>query len=664
MDIKYQIMRLQQEIEQHNYNYYVKNSPEISDFEFDMKFKQLQELEKTYPQYFDANSPTRRVGSDINKSFRQIEHQYPMLSLSNTYSEGEVTDFYNRVAKSLGADFEVVCELKYDGTSISLIYENGILKNAVTRGDGVKGDDVTDNVKTVKSIPLKLDGDYPEKFEIRGEILMPWAVFETLNQEREKEGEQLFANPRNAASGTLKLQNSVEVATRKLDSYLYYILGENLPYKTHYQNLTEAKKWGFKISDAIRLCKSLDEIFAFISYWDVERKNLPVATDGIVIKINNLIQQKTLGLTAKSPRWAIAYKFQAEKALTRLNSVSYQVGRTGVVTPVANLEPVQLSGSVVKRASLHNADFIENLDLHLADMVFVEKGGEIIPKITEVDLDSRAFAGKKVKFIENCPECEAKLVRNSEEAGYYCPNENHCPPQIKGKIEHFVSRKAMNIEGVGEETIALLFENKLIKSTADIYDLKIEDMSPLERLGEKSAKNIVASIDNSKKIPFQKVLFALGIRFVGETVAKRIVQKIPSVEELQNTTVEQLTEIDDIGEKIAQSIVNFLSKSENLEIINRLKSAGLNFAAEMANKQKSNKLEGKTIVISGTFTKHSRDEYKAIIEQNGGKNSGSVSSKTDFILAGDNMGPEKLKKAETLGIKLLSEEQFLEMVEH
>lgn len=657
-------MRLRQEIEQHNHNYYVKNAPEISDFEFDMKLKQLQELEKTYPQYFDANSPTRRVGSDINRSFRQIEHQYPMLSLSNTYSEGELTDFYNRVAKSLGTDFEVVCELKYDGTSISLVYENGILKNAVTRGDGVKGDDVTDNVKTVKSIPLKLDGNYPVKFEIRGEILMPWLVFETLNHEREKEGEPLFANPRNAASGTLKLQNSAEVAARKLDSYLYYILGENLPYNTHYQNLTEAKKWGFKISDAIRLCKSLDEIFDFINFWDVERKNLPVTTDGIVIKINSLTQQKTLGLTAKSPRWAIAYKFQAEKALTRLNSVSYQVGRTGVVTPVANLEPVQLSGTVVKRASLHNADFIENLDLHLDDMVFVEKGGEIIPKITEVDLDSRIFAGKKVIFIENCPECGAKLVRNSEEAGYYCPNENHCSPQIKGKIEHFVSRKAMNIEGLGEETIALLFENKLISSTADIYDLKIENLSPLERFGEKSAKNIVVSIDNSKKTPFQKVLFALGIRFVGETIAKRIVQEIPSIEQLQNTTVEQLTEINDIGERIAQSIVNFLSKSENLEIINRLKLAGLNFVAETENKQKYNKLEGKTIVISGTFAQHSRDEYKAIIEQNGGKNSGSVSSKTDFILAGYNMGTEKLKKAETLNIKLLSEEQFLEMIEY
>ncbi|MDR0830728.1 MAG: NAD-dependent DNA ligase LigA [Prevotellaceae bacterium] len=685
MNIEEQILSLRQEIERHNHNYYVKNAPEISDFEFDIKLKQLQEMEKIYPQFFDKNSPTQRVGSDINRGFRQIEHQYPMLSLANTYSEGEVTDFYNRVLKSLNTDFEIVCELKYDGTSISLIYENGVLQHAITRGDGVKGDDVTDNVKTIRSIPLKLQGNFPAKFEIRGEILMPWAVFDALNEEREKEGEPLFANPRNAASGTLKLQNSAEMATRKLDAFLYYILGENLPYNTHYQNLTEAKNWGFKISDAIKVCKNLNEIFDFINYWDIERKNLPVATDGIVLKVNDLTQQKMLGLTAKSPRWAIAYKFQAEKALTRLNSVSYQVGRTGVVTPVANLEPVLLSGTTVKRASLHNADFIEGLDLHIGDMVFVEKGGEIIPKITAVDLSSRCHSreggnllqenqarndsslsdceNEKVKFIETCPECGATLVRNNDEAGFYCPNENHCPPQIKGKIEHFVSRKAMNIDGLGEETIALLFENQLIKNIADIYDLKVSDLSPLERLGEKSANNIVLSIENSKQNPFQKTLFALGIRFVGETVAKRIASKISSIDLLQKATVEELIQIEDIGERIANSIVDFFQKAENLELVERLKNAGLNFVAETSNIVKSNKLEDKNIVISGTFSQHSRDEYKQIIEQHGGKNVSSVSSKTDFILAGENMGPEKLKKAEKLGVKLVSEAEFLEMVD-
>ncbi|NLO71547.1 MAG: NAD-dependent DNA ligase LigA [Porphyromonadaceae bacterium] len=658
------ILSLRQELNQHNYNYYVLSKPIISDFEFDKKLKELEKLEAAHPEFFDPNSPTQRVGSDINTTFTQVKHEYPMLSLSNTYSEGEVTDFYERTRRSLNTVFELVCELKYDGSSISLIYENGILARAITRGDGEKGDDVTSNIKTIRSIPLRLHGDdFPEKFEIRGEILMPWNVFEELNKEREELEEPLFANPRNAAAGTLKMQNSAEVAKRKLDGYFYYLLGENLPSDLHSENLNYARKWGFKVSDAVKVCNTTDEVFKFLRYWEIERKNLPVATDGVVIKVNSTIQQRNLGFTAKSPRWAIAYKFQAEQAVTRLNSVTYQVGRTGAVTPVANLDPVQLSGTTVRRASLHNADIIESLDLHIGDRVFVEKGGEIIPKITGVDKDARILMGEKVNFIANCPECNTPLVRVEGEAAHYCPNENACPPQIKGKIEHFVSRKAMNIDGLGTETVNLLYQNDLLKNIADIYMLKIDDISGLERLGEKSAQNIIDGVEKSKSIPFERVLFALGIRFVGETVAKKLASHFKTIENLEKATFEELTSVDEIGSRIAESVVNYFSDNQNIELVNKLKSHGLKLSvSEEMMLPKGDALNGKTIVISGTFNKHSRDEYKKMIEQYGGKNSGSISGKTSFILAGENMGPEKLKKAEKLGIRLLNEEQFLELI--
>lgn len=663
MNIKDQIESLRRELELHNYNYYVLSAPTISDFDFDARLRELHELETAHPEFFDPNSPTQRVGSDIASGFEQVAHVYPMLSLGNTYSEGEVQDFYERVRKGLNEDFELVCELKYDGTSISLTYENGVLVRAVTRGDGEKGDDVTANVKTIRSIPLRLQGNYPDKFEIRGEILMPWAVFDELNREREAQEEQLFANPRNAASGTLKLQNSAIVASRKLDAYFYYLLGENLSSDQHYGNLQAARSWGFKISDATRVCQNLQEVADFINYWDIERKNLPVATDGIVIKVNSLNQQKNLGFTAKSPRWAIAYKFQAEKAVTRLNSVSYQVGRTGAVTPVANLDPVQLSGTTVKRASLHNADIIETLDLYIGDMVFVEKGGEIIPKITAVDFDARLLVGDKVQFIKTCPECGAALVRYDGEAAHYCPNENACPPQIKGKMEHFVSRKAMNIDGLGSETISLLFENKLLNNIADIYELKVPDLARLERLGNKSALNIKTSSENSKQIPFERVIFALGIRFVGETVAKKLAYAFKNIETLETATYEELIAVDEIGDRIAQSVLRYFADSRNVEMLTRLKSYGLQMSLSEEKLQAAgDALQGLSIVISGTFAHHSRDEYKAMIEQHGGKNVGSVSSKTSFILAGDNMGPEKLKKAENLGVKLLNETEFLAML--
>lgn len=664
MEIAEKIQLLRTELEQHNYNYYVLSAPVITDFEFDAKMKQLQKLEAEHPEFFDPNSPTQRVGNDIAAAFNQVAHVYPMLSLGNTYSEGEVSDFYERLRKGLNDDFELVCELKYDGTSISLTYENGLLVRAVTRGDGEKGDDVTANVKTIRSIPLRLqDKDYPQKFEIRGEILMPWPVFEELNKEREEQEEPLFANPRNAASGTLKLQNSTIVASRKLDAYFYYLLGEELPSDLHYENLQIARKWGFKISDAIQVCKTRDEVFNFINHWDVERKNLPVATDGIVIKVNSLTQQRNLGFTAKSPRWAIAYKFQAEKAVTRLNSVSYQVGRTGAVTPVANLDPVQLSGTVVKRASLHNADIIQSLDLHIGDMVYVEKGGEIIPKITAVDKDARILIGDKVRFITKCPECGAELIRYEGEAAHYCPNENACPPQIKGKMEHFVSRKAMNIDGLGSETINLLYQNGLLNNIADIYELKVPDLSRLERLGMKSAYNIKDGMEKSKKVPFERVVFALGIRFVGETTAKKLAFAFKTIENLENAAVESLITVDEIGERIAQSVVSYFSDERNIQVVERLKSYGLQMAISDDKIQtKSEILAGKTIVISGTFSKHSRDEYKTLIEQNGGKNSGSVSAKTSFILAGENMGPEKRVKADKLNITLMNEDEFLELI--
>ena len=605
-----------------------------------------------------------RVGSDLNKNFTQVAHKYPMLSLGNTYSENEVTDFYERVKKALNEDFEICCELKYDGTSISLTYEDGKLVRAVTRGDGEKGDDVTDNVKTIRTIPLVLHGDYPKSFEIRGEILMPWVVFEELNREKEAREEPLFANPRNAASGTLKLQNSAIVASRKLDAYLYYLLGEELPCDGHYENLQAAASWGFKTSEHTRKAHSLEEVFEYINYWDTERKNLPVATDGIVLKVNSLRQQKNLGFTAKSPRWAIAYKFQAERALTRLNRVTYQVGRTGAVTPVANLDPVQLSGTIVKRASLHNADIIEGLDLHIGDMVYVEKGGEIIPKITGVDKDARSMLiGEKVKFITHCPECGSKLIRFEGKAAHYCPNETACPPQIKGKIEHFISRKAMNIDGLGPETVDMFYRLGLIKDTADLYQLKTDDIKNLERMGEKSAENIVNGIAASKEVPFERVLFALGIRFVGETVAKKIAKSFTDIEELENADLEKLKNIDEIGEKIAQSIITYFSNPVNRELVERLKSNGLQLhRTEEDLSGYTDKLAGQSIVISGVFTHHSRDEYKEMIEKNGGKNVGSISSKTSFILAGENMGPAKLEKAQKLGVKIMSEDEFLALL--
>ena len=623
MTIKERIDQLRTDLHRHNYNYYVLNTPEISDKEFDDMMRELQDLEKEHPEYQDENSPTMRVGSDLNKNFTQVTHKYPMLSLGNTYSENEVTDFYDRVKKALNEDFEICCELKYDGTSISLTYENGKLVRAVTRGDGEKGDDVTDNVKTIRTIPLVLHGNnYPEHFEIRGEILMPWEVFEELNREKEAREEPLFANPRNAASGTLKLQNSAIVASRKLDAYLYYLLGEELPCDGHYENLQTAAGWGFKISEHTKKTHSLEEVFEYIRYWDTERKNLPVATDGIVLKVNSMRQQKSLGFTAKSPRWAIAYKFQAERALTRLNRVTYQVGRTGAITPVANLDPVQLSGTIVKRASLHNADIIEGLDLHIGDMVYVEKGGEIIPKITGVDKDARGMLiGEKVKFITHCPECGSKLVRYEGEAAHYCPNETACPPQIKGKIEHFISRKAMNIDGLGPETVDTFYRLGLIKDTADLYQLTAEDIKNLDRMGEKSAENIIKGIKASKEVPFERVLFALGIRFVGETVAKKIAKSFNNIEELENADLEKLTSIDEIGEKIAQSILIYFSSPLNVNLIERLKSAGLQlYRKEEDLNEYTDKLAGQSIVISGVFTHHSRDEYKDLIEKNGGKN--------------------------------------------
>ena len=651
----------------HRYNnlYYVQNAPVISDIEFDRLMHELIDLEAKHPELFDPNSPTQRVGSDLSKGFEQAEHRYPMLSLDNTYSEQEVREFFQRVSGLLNEPFEICCELKYDGLSISLIYEDGKLVQAVTRGDGVKGDIVTDNVRTIKSVPLVLQrGDWPRNFEIRGEVLMPWTSFERLNAEREQQEEPLFANPRNAASGTLKLQNPQEVSRRQLDSYLYYLLGEQLPCDGHYENMMEAQKWGFKVSDHMKKCTTIEEVLDYINYWDTERKNLPVATDGIVLKVNSLRQQRNLGFKAKSPRWAIAYKFQAERQLTRLNSVSFQVGRTGAVTPVANLDPVQLSGTVVKRATLHNADIIKGLDLHIGDMVYVEKGGEIIPKITAVDLDSRSLLmGDPVKFADVCPECGTKLIRYEGEAAYYCPNAISCPPQIKGRIEHFVSRKAMNIDGLGTETIDLFYQAGLIKDIADLYTLKAMDICRLEGLGEKSAVSIVHGIEDSKKVPFERVLFAIGIRFVGETVAKILARAFKSVEALENATMEQLTAVNEIGTKIAQSIVSFFADERSRELVNRLKEFGLQMELTEDQTQGGTELlAGKTIVISGVFNHHSRDEYKALIERHGGKNSGSISAKTSFVLAGDNMGPAKREKAQELGVKLVSENEFLEMI--
>lgn len=657
------IDQLREELHTHNYNYYVLNAPVITDQEFDHLMRELQDLEAKHPEHFDPNSPSVRVGSDLNKNFKQVEHKYPMLSLGNTYSQAEVTEFYDRVSKSLNEDFEICCEMKFDGTSISLTYEHGKLVQAVTRGDGVRGDDVTDNVKTIRTIPLILHGDYPDSFEMRGEILMPWDVFEELNRERELREEPLFANPRNAASGTLKSQNSAVVASRKLDAYLYYMLGENLPHDGHYENLMEAEKWGFKISHITKKVHSLQEIFDFINYWDVERKNLPVATDGIVLKVNSLRQQRNLGYTAKSPRWAIAYKFQAERALTRLNKVTYQVGRTGAITPVANLDPVQLSGTTVRRASLHNADIIASLDLHIGDMVYVEKGGEIIPKITGVDIDSRSADAEKVEFITHCPECGSKLIRYEDEAAFYCPNETGCPPQIKGKIEHFISRRAMNIEGLGPETVDQFYQEGLIHNVADLYSLSADDICRLDRMGEKSADNIIQGIARSKEVPYERVLFALGIRFVGETVAKKVAKAFRSIDALAAANLDALIHVDEIGLKIAQSIISYFADEKNRELVERLRNAGLKLEADEEDLSgHTDILQGKSIVISGVFLCHSRDEYKELIEKHGGKNVGSISKKTSFILAGDNMGPSKLEKARSLGIAIIDENEFLSMI--
>ena len=731
-----EILELRRELKEANHRYYVMNSPTMSDYDFDQKLRRLQDLEAQYPDMFDPHSPTQRVGSDLEevkpgkakgkskgKGFEQVAHKYPMLSLSNTYSQDEIEDWLNKLPE----DVEIVCELKFDGLSISLWYENGILTQALTRGDGLKGDNVVENIRTIASIPQRIPisnslEPLPAFVELRGEVLLPWAAFERLNKEREAEEEPLFANPRNAASGTLKLQDTSEVAKRGLDCYLYYMLGENLPEETHYNRLQIAKQWGFNISDAVKVCHSIDEVMAYIRHWDIERKNLPVATDGIVLKVNNLAMQDELGFTAKSPRWAIAYKFPAEKQLTRLNAITYQVGRTGVVTPVANLEPIQLSGTTVQRATLHNEDFIRQLDIREGDMVWVEKGGEIIPKIigkeitphdneqnTKDNIDnysasptllsgtnnkqiissasanvgrsgvpekSADFGGALQElfklssqnppffFPTHCPECGTPLVRVEGEAAWRCPNETSCPPQIKGKMEHFVSRKAMNIEGLGGETIDLLYSQGLLKNIADIYTLTKDDIAKQERLGEKSAQNILAGIEQSKQVPWARVLFALGIRMVGETTAKKIARRFPNIDQLQWATVEQLTAIEDVGEQIASNIIAYFNDINNLEIINRLREAGVQMESQEEMALQSDKLQGKSIVISGVFTHHTRDEYKAMIEANGGKNVGSVSKKTSFILAGENMGPEKRKKAESLGVEILTEEQFLALIQN
>lgn len=664
--VKEQIDQLRKELDKHNYNYYVLANPTISDYDFDQKLKELTELEEAHPEYFDPNSPTQRVGSDITKTFKQVKHEYPMLSLGNTYSKEEVKEFYERVAKNLNTDFEIDCELKYDGVSISLIYIDGELSQAITRGDGVQGDDVTNNVRTIRSIPLKLRGnDYPDKFEMRGEILMPWEVFEQLNRERAIQEEQLFANPRNACSGTLKQQDPKIVATRKLDSFSYYMLGEELPCDGHYENLMKAREWGFKISEATKKCKTLEEIYEYIDHWDTERKNLPVATDGIVLKVNSLSQQRNLGYTSKFPRWAIAYKFQAEKALTRLLSVSYQVGRTGAITPVANLEPVKLSGTVVKRASLYNEDYINFLDLHIDDMVYVEKGGEIIPKITEVDTSQRDLFNQKIEFIKNCPECGTSLLKGEGEAIYYCPNDNECPPQIKGRMEHFVTRKAMNIT-CGPESIEQFYNAGILRDVSDFYTLynkRMQIIGQLDGWAERSTQTLIDSIKGSRSVPYERVLYALGIRYVGETVAKKLAKAYPDIDLLMSASYEDLIQVDEIGEKIAQSIVNYFAEEKNLMRIKQLKSYDLQFKLdEKIISQQTDKLKGLTIVISGTFVKHSRDEYKALIEQNGGKNSGSISTKTSYILAGENMGPAKLEKAQNLGIIIIGEDEFLDMI--
>ena len=664
MDIQNTIQTLREELNQHNYNYYVLDTPTISDFEFDLKLKQLQELENQHPEYFDENSPTQRVGGAITKNFETVKHVHRMYSLDNSYSKEELLDWEKRIQKVLGdVPLEYTCELKYDGASISITYENGKLKRAVTRGDGVQGDDVTNNIKTIKAIPLKLKGDFPETFDVRGEIILPFAGFEKMNQELIEIGETPYSNPRNTASGSLKLQDSAEVAKRPLDCLLYFIIGNKLPFNSQFEGLETARNWGFKVPKEAKLARSLEEVFQYIDYWDVHRHNLPYETDGVVIKVNSFQHQEELGYTAKSPRWAIAYKFKSEQVSTRLNSISYQVGRTGAITPVANLEPVQLAGTIVKRASLHNADQIEKLDIRIGDTVFVEKGGEIIPKIIAVDLSKRPENLEPTKYITHCPECQTELIRGEGEANHYCPNFYGCPPQIIGRIQHFISRKAMDIEGLGGETVALLYNNGLVQNYADLYKLSVEDILPLERMAQKSAENLVNGVENSKSIPFERVLYALGIRFVGETVAKKLAKHYKNIQALSQASLMDLVLVDEIGERIAQSVLDFFENPENRDIIDRLKSYGVQFETiEIVNPNATDKLAGKTFVVSGVFEQFSRDDLKKAIEDNGGKVGSSISAKTDFVVAGANMGPAKLEKAVKLNIPIISETDFMTMI--
>ncbi len=664
MDIQNTIQILREELNQHNYNYYVLDEPIISDYEFDLKLKQLQELENQYPEYFDENSPTQRVGGAITKNFQTVAHQHRMYSLDNSYSKEELMDWEKRIQKVLGdVPLEYTCELKYDGASISITYENGILKRAVTRGDGFQGDDVTNNIKTIKSIPLKLKGDFPDKFDVRGEIILPFAGFEKMNQELIEIGETPYSNPRNTASGSLKLQDSAEVAKRPLDCLLYFLVGNNLPFNSQFEGLETARKWGFKAPKEAKLAKSLEQVFEFIDYWDMHRHNLPYETDGVVVKVNSFHYQDELGFTAKSPRWAIAYKFKSEQVSTKLNTISYQVGRTGAITPVANLEPVQLAGTIVKRASLHNADQIEKLDIRIGDTVFVEKGGEIIPKIIAVDLSKRVENSKPIIYITHCPECQSLLVRNEGEANHYCPNFYGCPPQIIGRIQHYISRKAMDIEGLGGETVALLFNNGLVRNYADLYDLTVEQILPLERMAQKSAENLIKGVEDSKNIPFESVLFALGIRFVGETVAKKLAKHYKNIDALSQATLIDLILVEEIGERIAQSVIEFFSNEENKIIIGKLKSYGVQFEIiEKVNPNATNKLAGKIFVVSGVFERFSRDDLKKAIEDNGGKVGSSISAKTHYVVAGDNMGPAKLDKANKLNIPIISEVEFMALL--
>lgn len=663
MNIKEKINQLREELNQHNYNYYVLDAPVISDFEFDQMLKQLHQLEEQHPEFFDPNSPTQRVGGAVTKNFETIVHEFPMHSLDNSYSEEDLLDWEKRIKKIVDGAVQYTCELKYDGASMNLTYENGILLKAVTRGDGTQGDDVTNNVKTIRSVPLKLKRDFPQKFHIRGEIILPLAGFAKMNEERLEAGEEPYANPRNTASGSLKLQDSAEVAKRPLDCLMYGIVGERLPIKTQFESLNKAKEWGFKVPDACTLANSMDEVLQFIHHWDVHRHELPYETDGVVIKVNNLYQQEELGYTAKSPRWAMAYKFKTEQAETVLEKITYQVGRTGAITPVANLKPVQLAGTTVKRASLYNADQIEKLDIRENDTVYVEKGGEIIPKIVGVDFSKRNIDSQPTQYITQCPECQIPLTRKEGEAQHYCPNFYGCPPQITGRVQHFISRKAMDIEGLGGETVELLFKAGLIQNYADLYTLKVEQLLPLERMAQKSAENLVAGVEKSKEIPFERVLFALGIRFVGETVAKKLAKHYKSIDALQFATQMELIMVDEIGEKIAESVVEFFSKQENIEILNRLKSYGVQLQlSEEALQGQTDVLQGKIFVVSGVFEKVSRNELKKLIEDNGGKVSGSISAKTTYVVAGANMGPSKKEKAEILGVPIISEEEFLEMV--